>query len=81
MTKDKLGRKATEDQRIENVLENGYSIDLFVNIKLVLNWAKHVKKLFPCWGKLKINCKCQYFDWCSIPLFTCNLSELPLFVY
>lgn len=43
MTKDKLGGKATEDQRIENVLENWYSIDLIVNIKLVLNWAKHVK--------------------------------------
>lgn len=45
MTKDELGGKAKEDHRIENVLENGYSIDLIVNIKLVLNWAKHVKKI------------------------------------
>lgn len=37
MTKDKLGGKATEDHRIENVLENEYSIDLIVNLKLVLN--------------------------------------------
>lgn len=44
-SKDKLGGKAKEDHRIENVLENGYSIDLIVNIKLVLNWAKHVKKI------------------------------------
>lgn len=45
MIKDKLGGKVKEDYRIENVLENGYLIDLIVNIKLVLNWVKYVKKI------------------------------------